>query len=473
MIVIQIKLTSQGFGGCPWHSAINEGKCEIIPSPHRICRAILCGFYNDSLIRHKKEDYLTEEQESLITKIAHSTPSYYIPTYTHTGNISYYPDYVSGLRDIVVEEKENHSSRRINFDASVSVEESDDSYYIFYDITLTASERQLLKDTFKYLTYLGRSEYPATWTLLRQWKVEPNCQLSNGGEVVEIINPDCDNLIKYLSMSPQQIKEERYRLSPAMKIGYYKLKAQRTRTEYIDTDITGQCALLALDPSGKVVVSGSKRLAITNLLHRILCVRCEGNPQVIGRYEDGEFIDPNASLYYQAEVAPHNDAICAIKLLSKKRIDDEIISALKRLRYVELSGDKIPVSLMGVAKYQPPKGKKYRTTTPALVSTEVRKSIHRSAEAIFINNILFQLGYSHKIKDFERKESFVVADLPEDMGWVKCHALPVSENEITSRGKRQAASNTGYYVTLEFEKDIELIGIGMHNHFGNGRVELF
>ena len=332
MIIIEVDLLMNQFGGCPWLSSMNEGKTEIIPSPLRIIRAILGGMYNSSFCKYRKVDYLCDQQKQLILKLAGIEPEYYLPHYTHTGNVSYFPDYLTGFRDVVIDGKESGGSRRISFNANIDFNDDESSIFIFYKAHLTAGERQILRDAFEFLTYLGRSEFPAQWRLLRSSKVKPNCFPAGSGEVVEMVKSDCDDLIHHLSMSPQQSKEEGYRLPPCLRIGYYKVNAVRDTERPEETLHCGQEALLAIDP--KYQIPAHKHLSMTNVLHKALCSKCVSNSQAIGKYEDGSFVEQDKALNYFCVTTGDEGFVCAIKVLCKSKIDDDIIIALKRSKRI-------------------------------------------------------------------------------------------------------------------------------------------
>lgn len=471
MVVIEIKLLFNQFGGTPWLSAVNEGKCEIIPSPLRIIRSVLSGCYQDSYVKSGEFDNLTQEQIVLISKFASVDPSYYIPTYSHTGNISYLPDYLTGFRDIVVEGKETGASRRMNFSAHIDVGDSDNSYYVFYDINLSASERQLLTSALEYLAYLGRSEFAAKWKLLRNNKVIPNCAISTSGEVVDAVNMECDDLIHHLSMSPQQSKEDGYRMSPALRVAYYKLNAIRQTVQKSVTKEFGQEILLSISPDEKI--PASKQLSVTNVIHKLLCKRCPSNPQIIGKYNDGSFLEQDKALFFETYLTSNDGFVCAVSIKCMTQIDDEIISALKLLYFISLDGCKHNIRMMGVSRLPKRESYRYRSVTPVLLPTEVRKAIHRQPQAIVINHAIMQLGLGKKSKDFQRLDDGSLVTHIEGFGHIRCNTVFISSNNQPFRGNRMAASPDGYSVVLEFDTPVELFAIGSHFRFGNGKLEPF
>ena len=471
MVVIEINLLFNQFGATPWLSAVNEGKCEIIPSPLRILRAILSGFYQDNYVRTNKFDTLSEDQTSLVQKLASTDPSYYIPTYSHTGNISYLPDYLTGFRDIVVEGKEVGASRRISFNAHLDVNDSDNSYYVFYDINLTSTQRTSLTNALEYLGYLGRSEYAAKWKLLRNHRVVPNCCLSDSGEVVDAVNSNCPDLISHLSVSPQQSKEDGYRISPALRVAYYKLNAVRNTVSQSVKKEHGQEILLSISPDEQIPLS--KKLSLTNVIHKLICKKCTNSPQVIGKYPDGTFVEQDKALFYSIHLTSNDGFICAVSIKCMTQIDDEIVTALKSIFFITLDNQKHSIRMMGVSRLVKRESRQYHSVTPVLLPTSVRKAIHRQPQAILINHAIMQLGLGEKIKEFTRMDDGSLISQVEGFGYIRCNTIHITTNNQPFRGNRMAASPNGYSVVLEFEHPVELYSIGAHFRFGSGILEPF
>ena len=472
MITIEIKLLTNKFGGCPWNSASNEGKTEIIPSPIRILRAILSGLYQDTTSKTGEFDTLTEKQKSLFRKLLECTPSYYIPKYTHAGVISYLPEYATSLRNIAVTTKENQTSSRISFDPYITFEEDDSSIFVFFKNNLTSAERQLLSDGLEYLSYLGRSEYAAEWKLLRQCKIQPNCFESDWGEVVEAININCENIVELLSRSPEQLKEDGYRMPPFMKIAFYKLDAVRGTKNKKQVKNYGQVAYLQIDPSKEI--PSSQKLRLTNTLHKYL-VKATEHPQAIGYYYDeSNQLNPKEKLYYLVDTQD-DDSIIGIRVLCKGPIEDSVIHALKSLTGLNTQGyNKVKVALLGVSKRDRVSSKTYRTKDFAVPHIEARKTpLRRTTEALFIRSALQQILDKKVDVDYYLKDGFTCADVGEDIGRVRCKAVATKEDPSPFRGNRIGALQDGYTVFLEFEEEVELISIGRHNLFGYGEVEPF
>jgi hypothetical protein len=271
-------------------------------------------------------------------------------------------------------------------------------------------------------------------------------------------------------MSPQQSKEEGYRLPPCLRVGYYKVNAVRETERREETLDCGQEVLLAIDP--KFEIPAQRHLSVTNVVHKALCSKCSNNPQATGKYEDGSFIEHEKALNYFCLTTGNDGYASAVKIICKSKIDDDILLALKRLKTISLDGSFYPIRLMGVGRRHSLKSKSYRSTSPALLPSEARKAIHRHPESIFINHINFQLGHIDKIKDFTiDKDGYYCAQLDGGHGWIRCKAIPINNHEIPIRGSRIAASSTGYFVSIELEKPQDILSLGAHYRFGSGRLE--
>lgn len=469
MLILEIKLLSNNYGASPWSSAKNEAKVEIIPSPLRIIRAILSGMYQDSYIKTNEFDNLSEEQIKLVTKLCGTNPSYYIPQYSHSGTVTYHPDYVTSLRNIAVSEKESQSSSRIAFDPFISVDAKDNNIMVYYDVTLTSSQREIISSALEYLTYLGRSEYPAKWKVLRQSTIKPNCFESSWGEVVELVNPNCENLLNLLSTSPEQLKEEGYRIPPFMKVGFYKLDAIRSTRPTDDSKSIGMEAFISIDASQKVHVSHGLRL--TNTLHKAL-VKATKHPQAIGytnnEFNQKEFLEEKEKLRFLFKVI--GETIVGIRVICLSRIADQILLALRSLSYLYLLDTKISTRLIGVKRHTPIKSKKYRTITPAIPHVEPRKSLKRKPGSIIGKQTLTHLLNKKVEATYEEIDNVIHIDSKSSLGILKVEATEII-SVVPFRGDRIAGGTKGYFVSLEFETPVELISIGAHSFFGMGEVE--
>lgn len=468
MVTIEIKLTTEAFGGCPWSSAGNEGKTEVIPSPVRIIRSLLSAFYQQSYINTNEFDCLTPEQAEVITKLACIDPSYYIPQYSHSGVITYHPDYATSLRNIVVEGKESQSSSRINFDPQINFSKDDSSIFVFYKTTLTAPQKDLLADALQYLTYLGRSEYGAHWKLLvRGTKTKPNCFKNDWGEVVETVNKDCENLVELLSKSPEQLKEDGYRMPPFLSMGFYALNAVRDVKAKQSTNSHGQIAYLQIDPNSKLHRSNITRL--TNVLHKYLVKATEHN-QAIGYGDD---FDKDDKLYYLIDINS-DDFITGIRITCKNPIEDSIHYAIKNLNHLIVNDEKIATRCLGVVKRYPNKSNRYKTIGFAVPHLEVRNNqLKRTAEGIFIKNTIQQAYGVNECINHEKKGIFLEALISDELGSIRCKATELGKSIIPFRGNRNAASSQCFNVIIELDNEVDLISIGAHCFFGLGELEPF
>ena len=396
---------------------------------------------------------------------------YYIPQYAHSGVVSYFPDYTTSLRNIVIDGKESQSSSRINFDPQINFSSDDRSFYIFFNTTLNATQKEILEEALEYLTYLGRSEYGAKWKLhKRGTKVSPNCFRSTFGEIVEVVNTDCENLLELMSLSPEQLKLDGYRMPPFMDIGYYKLDAIREVKSSKPANEYGQVAHLQIDPTQKLHVNDTLR--ITNILHRYLVKQTECG-QAIGVSKDNEELLPEEKLYYMAD--SNNDGfITMLRIICKTQITKPVLHALKNLNHLSVNSEKVLVRLAGVTKRNPSNATRYRTKTFAVPHIEPRStSLKRSPEGIFIKNGM-QNAYQLTAEiDYEIKENFVLGNISGDYGSIRCKATELKNQARPIRGKRVSSTNACYNVIIEFDHEVDLISIGSHNFFGLGEVEPF
>lgn len=159
MISLRIDFLAGRFHASPWDKAVNEGDVDWPPSPWRILRAIVAGWFRSGA---------TDQAQlmAIIDRLA-SPPRFLLPPWSVGHSRHYMPQGTkkgSGLETSLV------------IDAFVAFREDASSAYVVWDdAVLTASELERLRHIVSLISYFGRAE---SW-----------CEVSVSGELP---NPDPD-----------------------------------------------------------------------------------------------------------------------------------------------------------------------------------------------------------------------------------------------------------------------------------------
>lgn len=159
MLVMGIKLLNQSYAACPWDTAHVEGIVEYPPSPWRIYRAMYAGFF---LANNAGRDLKQSNLESIISVLAQTNPSYYLPnssyvqTRTHRKDRTDNSDLYQPGKKVV--------SGELRFSPTDSI------IYVYWNVELHQSQQELLTVCLNFCAYLGRRESDALW-----WIARDNC----------------------------------------------------------------------------------------------------------------------------------------------------------------------------------------------------------------------------------------------------------------------------------------------------------
>ena len=137
MLAISLKFPAKRFHATPWGRQVNEGAVEWPPSPWRLLRSLVATWH------HKFSDVPIAQIRDLIESLA-SPPRFKLPSASQ-GHTRHYMPAVNDDRTKV-------------FDTFIAVEADDAVIAIWPDVSLDASQSDLLDKLLNAMTYFGRAE---------------------------------------------------------------------------------------------------------------------------------------------------------------------------------------------------------------------------------------------------------------------------------------------------------------------------
>ena len=162
MIALQIRFLAGRYHATGWHSAHNEAVPEWPPSPWRVLRSLVSAAY--------AAEAPQAQVVSLLGKLR-GLPKYHVPRAVDAHTRHYVPDTDDG----------NHKKAKL-FDAFVAVEggaREPQPLTMSWDAELAPSERELLADLCRRVSFLGRAESWAELSVVDgfpEWNCVPDEQ---------------------------------------------------------------------------------------------------------------------------------------------------------------------------------------------------------------------------------------------------------------------------------------------------------
>lgn len=197
-VAIAISLVSNLYGANPWNTAHIEGKVEYPPSPWRILRSILAGFY----LCQGKPIALN----SALYKLSQVHPEFYLPATTYTQHRYYRKDQTNDAN--------LYKGGRKVIEPALRFHPEDNTIWVrFPNVIFSPEEQTAIVQVLPYCRYLGRSEYLADWRLKDSGQMPaPNATPDATGTIL-VLSPTVgqtpDELIEHLNASPRFLRHER------------------------------------------------------------------------------------------------------------------------------------------------------------------------------------------------------------------------------------------------------------------------
>lgn len=198
-VAIAISLITNLYGANPWNTAHIEGRVEYPPSPWRILRSILAGYY------------LCGEKSSkaafnfAIHKLSQVHPDFHLPATTYTQHRYYRKDQTN-------DENFYKGGRKV-IEPALRFHPDDNTIWVcFPGVTLSQEEQEAIEQILLCCRYLGRSEYLADWQLADPEQMpEVNAAPDPNGTTLvlsPIVGQTLDELMEKLNASPRLLRHE-------------------------------------------------------------------------------------------------------------------------------------------------------------------------------------------------------------------------------------------------------------------------
>lgn len=196
-VVLSISLVTNLYGANPWNTAHIEGKVEYPPSPWRVLRSMLAGYY-----------LCPEPPSALVSalyKLSQVHPNFYLPATTYTQHRYYRKDQTN-------DENLYKGGRKV-IEPALRFHPEDNAIWVsFPGVALSLEEEAAIVQVLPYCRYLGRSEYLADWQLAEPEQMpEANATPRSDGTTL-VLSPvggqTPDELIQHLNSSPQLLRHE-------------------------------------------------------------------------------------------------------------------------------------------------------------------------------------------------------------------------------------------------------------------------
>jgi CRISPR-associated protein Csb2 len=178
MLVIELRFLTGRFHATPWGRHVNEGVPEWPPSPYRLVRALY------DVWKRKRSDWPQSRVEPLLTALAASPPSYYLP-----------PANPSHTRSFLSQNLRDPTKKQLIFDGFVTVDPARAVLMAWPDATLSPQAASDLDHLLSLTNYLGRSESWVTVQLCNNrgnmpWNCCPS-DVQSEAENAEIVQVAC------------------------------------------------------------------------------------------------------------------------------------------------------------------------------------------------------------------------------------------------------------------------------------------
>lgn len=141
MIALELAFPAGRFHATPWDRAVNEGDIEWPPSPWRILRAIVAGWYVST--SYEPNEMAEREIEGVLDRLS-SAPRYVLP-----------PGIASHTRHFV---PLGNLERSLILDAFIAIDREALAYVVWDSAALGGDLRATLERACAGITYLGRAE---------------------------------------------------------------------------------------------------------------------------------------------------------------------------------------------------------------------------------------------------------------------------------------------------------------------------
>lgn len=497
MLALEIDFVARRYHATPWHHQVNEGLVEWPPSPWRLLRAIIAGWYR------LNEPTSEPTARALVGKLAGVAPSYEIPRFTEAHTRHYMP---------------TDNKPTLVFDAFVVFDRRESRVRVGYPgVELTSEERLLLERALSKVGYLGRAE---SWADLRVLELPDDYGFtvvpSESGDPLRLLGALSENdYASWRLATAKTIKSKKWQpptdLWGALTTSTTELRSARWSkapgSTWLTYDASGlqpvqRPPMVRAAPRKEICVvkyalrrSGplpllTRSIGIANQAHKALAALGDSLnvQQLIGRREQAE-----ASANGHAYLLPVNEArrgrdrnrvTHLYVVLREGGFEPDELQVLERLSRLNLAPEPVELVLEGMwteaelsrVRPEPPSFRKasvWRSVTP-VVLTRYPKVRSDGSPRLDPSTGRWKAGPEDQVRAYLRR-----LGLPEPLtveSWSPTGSDAYWQRHQRWRERRRVEAlplgHRGFGFRIEFPHEISgPIAIGYASHFGMGLFE--
>jgi CRISPR-associated protein Csb2 len=319
MIHIKIQFHTNQYQACAWGNHHSEGVIDWPPAPWRILRAIVAGSYNVALPERHQPTL-----KALLHKLASVPPSYTLPPTTYIQHRSPRPQV--NLKTAKV------GPGKVLYSAGLLMSSTQNTLYIHYPVTLLDTEELVLSLCLSGLTYFGRKESVATFTLVED-APELNAEQDPGGtRIVTTVDTalDTDELWAALNLSAHEnYGVNRSATFPGIRQATYRIDTPKSHSQ---PEPWQKQHTVTLTVSGSPRLPFTLGLKLTHRLHQALISYCPA-PVFTGQ-EMGEPSKNHNHTIFQCLPDRTGRYVEQVKLYSYTGYGSEALAAISKCSYL-------------------------------------------------------------------------------------------------------------------------------------------
>jgi CRISPR-associated protein Csb2 len=470
MIYLKVQFHTNQYQACAWGNHHSEGVIDWPPAPWRILRAIVAGSYNIALLA-KHQQIL----KALLHKLASSLPNYTLPPTTYIQHRSPRPQV--DLKTVKI------GPGKTLYSAGLLMSSNQNILYIHWPVTLSETEELVFSLCLSGLTYFGRKESVATFTLVQEAPV-PNAVLDpQGTRIVTTVDPtlDAEALWEVLNLSAHEnYGVNRSAVFPGVRQVTYQID---TPKPYRQQESWQKKHMVTLTVSVTPRLPINLGLKLTHRLHQALISRC---PAMVFTGQDlGEPSKNHNHTIFQWISDPTGRYIERVKLYSYIGYEPEALAVISSCSYLPGVARGYNVSLsFGDIGGEGEKSSEWISSTPFFLSRfpTVRRGKPRMLSEHYQKDgpehqVLQYLQYLPWLNlvgnpTYRDNEDGLALYLNDEIAVVvSCQIFPKFWEWEAECRQGKKAGRVGYQVKLKFAVPITgPIVLGYASHYGLGSM---
>jgi CRISPR-associated protein Csb2 len=467
-MIIAIELLLNQYQANAWHHAHCEGVIDWPPSPWRILRAIVAGSYNINLPNQHQQTL-----KNLLHKMAQVKPSYYLPKSSYIQHRSSRPQ---------VQQDAKIKPGKTLYAAGLLMDKQDSTLFIQYDFELTETEDLVLRLILNGITYLGRKESAAEWTITEIIPQPINAiPDAEGTRIVAVPTSDLEveQLWTVLNLSAADVfDQDKKAVFPGVEHTTYRIEptANRLKIRNYPNQIVANTVRLQVIADHKLPMWLAHELC--DRLHKSLVKRC---PTAVftGHEHDHTFIQPIANDHMGGRFV---EMLC---LFTHKGYTSDNLATISAYQWLRVGEQFVELKLVDYSKETDEKSQYWKSSTPMFLTrfpqtlqgksrflgkTQYHKDgpEHQALKYLLFLEHLDLSGTPH----FEAVRKGLGMFLNGQLVVIaNCEVWPDFWKWTSPHTTSQKVSRIGYKVVLEFNQPIKgPIGLGYACHYGLGAL---